>query len=149
VLRLAIDARVAVTGVDVLWWADLPSATPERLGRRTAQPVRPKGLPATTKRLFYIDWPLLDRHRDENAPADRPLARHSGRDDATWIGGDVLRRPARTRHRPHRTQPVFNSTAWGGQWAAGNRPQPEGPNTALGYELICPESGVLVGPTPS
>lgn len=48
--------------------------------------------------------------------------------------------------RPFRTRPVFNSTIWGGHWAQQQlgigRDQP---NTAVGYELIAPESGVLIG----
>jgi hypothetical protein len=42
--------------------------------------------------------------------------------------------------------PTFNTTPWGGRW--GQRRlgfNPEAVNTALGYELIAPESGVLVG----
>jgi mannose-6-phosphate isomerase class I len=48
--------------------------------------------------------------------------------------------------RPFRTRPTFNTTSWGGHWAQErlgfNR---EAANTALGYELIAPESGILLG----
>jgi mannose-6-phosphate isomerase class I len=45
-----------------------------------------------------------------------------------------------------RTRPYFNSTPWGGRWAATELGfTPDGGNTALGYELIAPEAGVTVG----
>jgi mannose-6-phosphate isomerase class I len=140
-----------VPGVDVLWWADLPKRYAEAAvvageGRNL---LAPAGTPATTKRLFYIDWPLLDRHRDEHAVrADLWL---DGQDlaDPAWLTGTALRATcAALARRPHRTRPTFNSTTWGGQWARdelGHNPQAE--NTALGYELIAPESGVLIGAT--
>ena len=151
VLRLAVGpGAVAVPGVDVLWWADLPkryaeAAVADGTGRNL---FAPQGLPATTKRLFYIDWPLLDRHRDENARRIDLWLDTRDVTTPTWIGGDVLRATcANLAHRPHRTQPVFNSTPWGGQWARRELGHnPKSPNTALGYELIAPESGVLVGP---
>ena len=48
--------------------------------------------------------------------------------------------------RPFRTRPTFNTASWGGHWAQERFGfNPEAPNTALGYELIAPESGILVG----
>jgi hypothetical protein len=48
--------------------------------------------------------------------------------------------------RPFRTRPTFNTTPWGGHWAQRELGHnPDAPNTALGYELIAPEAGVLVG----
>jgi mannose-6-phosphate isomerase class I len=47
---------------------------------------------------------------------------------------------------PFRTRPTFNTTSWGGHWAQRRLGMnPGAPNTALGYELIAPESGILVG----
>jgi mannose-6-phosphate isomerase class I len=141
----------AVPGVHTLWWADLPKRYAEAAvvaghGRNL---LAPAGTPATTKRLFYIDWPLLDRHRDEHAPqVDLWL---DGQDiaDPAWLSGAALRATcAALARRPHRTRPTFNSTTWGGQWARKELGHnPDAINTALGYELIAPESGVLVGAT--
>src|SRR3954468_21805913 len=55
---------------DVLWYADLPKRYAEAAvtageARNLGQPA--DAGPATTRRLFYIDWPLLDRHRDSLA----------------------------------------------------------------------------------
>jgi mannose-6-phosphate isomerase class I len=63
------------------------------------------------------------------------------------VDGPTLRRTtAALAERPFRTRPTFNTTSWGGHWAQrtlGINPQAD--NTALGYELIAPESGVLIG----
>jgi hypothetical protein len=66
------------------------------------------------------------------------------------MSGHALRATcAELARRPHRTLPTFNSTPWGGQWARRTlEHNQDAPNSALGYELIAPESGVLVGPSP-
>jgi mannose-6-phosphate isomerase class I len=103
--------------------------------------------PASTRRLFYIDWPLLDRHRDALAP--RIDCWIDMRDPAspTWASGHVLRSSlAVMSAQPFRTRPVFNTTSWGGHWAQSKLGvHRDASNTALGYELIAPESGILLG----
>jgi len=149
-ILVAFGPGAALLTYDRIWYVDLPKRYAEaevaagrgrNLGQRTGD-----GVP-TTKRLFYVDWPLLDRHRDAIASqVDR------------WIDVQDLGRPTsvdamtlrRTIHalarRPFRTRPTFNTTPWGGHWAQRrlgvNR---DSANTALGYELIAPEGGVLVG----
>ena len=110
---------------------------------------QPEGTGApTTRRLFYIDWPLLDRHRHELAArVDAYFDLQAGSADPPWLTGEALRATARAlATRPFRTRPTFNTTSWGGHWAQQQLGfNPEARNTALGYELIAPESGVLVG----
>ena len=133
-----------------LWYADLPKRYAE--AEITAGTGRNLGQPAgagagTTRRLFYIDWPVLDRHRDAIlADIDLWLDTQDP-DGPTWLDGTALREALTALAvRPFRTRPTFNTTSWGGHWAQQelgfNR---EAPNTALGYELIAPESGILVG----
>lgn len=147
---LVCGPGAALVPHDVLWYVDLPKRYAEaavlgghghNLGQGAAD-----GAP-TTKRLFYIDWPLLDRHRDAIAgDLDRWV---DCRDPARPVSldGEALRATlARLARQPFRTRPTFNTTSWGGHWAQrqlGHNPQAR--NTALGYELIAPESGVLVG----
>jgi mannose-6-phosphate isomerase class I len=144
----------ALLPYDVLWYADLPkryaeAAVSAGTGRNLGQP--PDAGPPTTKRLFYIDWPILDRHRD--TLTDR-IDRWFDTQDAVEprsLAGDALRSTmASLAERPFRTRPTFNTTSWGGHW--GQRElghNPDARNTALGYELIAPESGVLLGTDPA
>lgn len=139
---------------DVLWYADLPKRYAEAAvnagtGRNLGQPA--DAGPPTTKRLFYIDWPILDRHRD--SLADR-IGRWIDTQDAAApasLAGPALRETmAGLASRPFRTRPTFNTTSWGGHWAQEELGHnPDARNTALGYELIAPESGVLIGDDPA
>ena len=148
-LTVVFGPGAALVHHQVLWYADLPkrfaeAAVTDGDAHNLGQP---DSNPGTTKRLFYIDWPLLDRHRlaisgridcwiDMQDPA-RPAS----------IEGQVLRRTAADLARkPFRTRPTFNAASWGGHWAQrvlGMNPTAR--NTALGFELIAPESGVLFG----
>jgi quercetin dioxygenase-like cupin family protein len=133
----------------VLWFADLPKRYAEAsiasgAGRNLAAPA---DQPPTLRRLFYVDWPLLDRHRDALAGRiDRWL---DVTDPAapTSVDGESLHATCRSlAGRPFRTRPTFNSTPWGGHWGQQELGHNhDAPNTALGYELIAPESGVLLG----
>lgn len=151
-LRLLAGPGAAAAGdIDVLWWVDLPKRYAEAAvtDGSARNLLAPASAAPTTKRLFYIDWPLLDRHRDEHI-GDIDLWLDT-REVATpsWLAGDDLRATcAALSQRPHRTRPTFNSTPWGGQWGRrvlGHNAAAD--NSALGYELIAPESGVLVGVT--
>ena len=142
----------ALSGHDELWYFDLPKRFAEAAvvagsGRNLGQrdmPGNPTPGNPTARRLFYVDWPILDRHRETIAPrvslwidaqdADRPTALEAPTLAATAAA--LVRRPLRTR-------PVFNTTVWGGHW--GQRQLGLGtdqPNSAVGYELIAPEKDV-------
>ncbi|MET0134619.1 MAG: hypothetical protein ABW215_13635 [Kibdelosporangium sp.] len=148
-VRVLVGPGAACASFDVLWWADLPKRFAEAaVGDGTARNLyAPPGQSPTTRRLFYVDWPLLDRHRD--ACAERIDLWLDTRDVAQpcWLPGDDLRATcASLGRRPHRTRPTFNTTPWGGQWGKRTLGHNAGAdNSALGYELIAPESGVLVG----
>jgi len=96
---------------------------------------------------LYVDWPLLDRHRDELAPTiDRWIEAVDPAVPTSIAGADLRASLAALAGRPFRTRPTFNTTSWGGHWAQQRLDHnPDAPNTALGYELIAPESGVLLG----
>ncbi|MBO0810912.1 MAG: hypothetical protein J2P23_02570 [Microlunatus sp.] len=159
-LRTSPDSIILIYGPgaalaepDVLWWADRPKryAEAEVTGGTGVNLFQPAGITATTKRLFYIDWPLLDRHRDACSDHIDAWIDLRDLDTPTWIDGEALRLScAQLATRPFRTLPTFNSTPWGGHWGQRELGLNMGrPNTALGYELIAPESGVLLGDHPS
>jgi mannose-6-phosphate isomerase class I len=137
----------------VLWWADLPkryaeAAVADGTGRNLFAPA---GQAPTTRRLFYVDWPLLDRHRDAQARRIDLWLDTQDIANPAWLTGLALRATCRAlARRPHRTRPTFNTTPWGGQWGRRTLGHNAGAeNSALGYELIAPESGVLIGDSPS
>ena len=66
-LALVIGPGAALVVHDELWYADLPKRYAEAAvargdGRNLGQ--RPGDGRPTARRLFYVDWPLLDRHRE-------------------------------------------------------------------------------------
>ncbi|QPP10212.1 hypothetical protein G4Z16_31550 [Streptomyces bathyalis] len=148
---LVCGPGAAAVAHDVLWYADVPKRHAEAaVAAGTGSNLGLPGLRGELRRLFYVDWPMLDRHRDALAPRiDAWLDVQEPR-RPVLIDGDGLRATlAMLARQPVRTRPYFNSTPWGGHWAqrtlgfnAGAR------NTALGYELIAPESGVLIGDGP-
>jgi mannose-6-phosphate isomerase class I len=149
-LVLVIGPGAALVHHDLLWYADVPkryaeSAVAAGRGRNLGQ--RPESGSATLRRLFYIDWPLLDRHRDALAADIDCWIDMQEPGCPRFMTGHSLRASLRAlAGQPFRTRPVFNTTPWGGHWAQqALGVNVDARNTALGYELIAPESGILLG----
>jgi hypothetical protein len=110
----------ALAGDSTLWYADLPKRYAEavmsggeglNLGPRSGEG------PGTTRRLFFVDWPLLDRHREEYVPSVDVWVDMQDASAAKFLDGATLRGTlADLAHRPLRTRPTFNTTTWGGHW---------------------------------
>ena len=123
----------ALSRHDLLWYFDQPkryaeAAVAAGLGRNLGQ--RDEPCKPTTRRLFFVDWPILDRHREAVAP-------HV----SLWIDAQDARRPTAVEaptlaataaalvRRPFRTRPTFNTAPWGGHsrhtsswaWAPSSR----------------------------
>ncbi|CAL9288107.1 class I mannose-6-phosphate isomerase [Streptomyces sp. R02] len=150
-VRVVYGPGASLCEPDVLWYADLPKRYAEAAVSKGELPVgvnlgRP-AQPGDLVRLFYTDWPVLDRHRDAIAGrVDRWIDTQDPDRPASLDGAALRATLAHLARGPVRTRPYFNSTPWGGQWAASELGfTPQGGNTALGYELIAPEAGVLVG----
>jgi len=140
----------ALVAHDDLWYADLPKRHAEAgvtagAAGNLGQPVGTGA--GTTRRLFYIDWPVLDRHRDALIGGVDLWLDTQDPAAPAWLDGPALHAAlAELAAQPFRTRPTFNTTSWGGHWAQRRLGfNPEAPNTALGYELIAPESGILIG----
>ena len=148
-LLVVCGPGAALVPHDVLWYADLPKRYAEAAILAGGLNIGQRGGTGagTTKRLFFIDWPLLDRHRDEvAADIDLWLDMQQSSGPAFLDGATLRATLADLAGRPFRSRPTFNTTTWGGHWGqeilGHNRDQA---NSALGYELIAPEAGVLVG----
>jgi mannose-6-phosphate isomerase class I len=134
---------------DRLWYADIPKwQALERVQNGLAGNVaQPPGETGSEQRLFFVDWPLLDRHKQALLPhIDRYL--DLGEPEAPRsLGGDTLRRSLRRlAGGPFRVRPTFLPGPWGGQWLRRRLGiSTDAPNLAWSYELITPESGILLG----
>ncbi|MGW8488855.1 class I mannose-6-phosphate isomerase [Streptomyces sp. NPDC055886] len=148
---LVFGPGAALCSPDLIWWAELPKRYAERAVASGTLPVGANlgrnDTPGELRSLFYIDWPVTDRHRDALAPRiDRWVDVQDHRAPSSLDGTAMRATLAGLAGQPVRTRPYFNSTAWGGHWAADKLGfEPDDGNTALGYELIAPEAGVLVG----
>lgn len=151
-LLLVHGPGAALVEHDLLWYADVPKRYAEAAvgaGEVGANLGLPDEKP-DFRRLFYIDWPMLDRHRDSLAHRLDAWLDLQHPDHPAWIDGGGLRATYTALSRkPVRTRPYFNSTPWGGHWAQRELGfNPNSRNTALGYELIAPEAGILIGTGP-
>ena len=151
-LLVVYGPGAALVPHDVLWYADLPkryaeAAVAAGTGLNLGQTAGEQA--GTTKRLFFIDWPLLDRHRDKILTGVESWIDMQDANSPAFLDGSTVRATlAELAVRPFRTRPTFNTTPWGGHWAQKTLGQnPGSVNTALGYELIAPEAGVLIGET--
>nr|PPQ55713.1 hypothetical protein C5F59_02660 [Streptomyces sp. QL37] len=148
---LVFGPGAALCSPDTLWWADLPKRYAESAVASGTLPVGVNlGRPHTAgelRSLFYTDWPVSDRHRDTLASRIDRWIDVQNPGAPTSLDGEAVRATlAGLARQPVRTRPYFNSTPWGGRWAADTLGfEPDNGNTALGYELIAPEAGVLVG----
>jgi mannose-6-phosphate isomerase class I len=134
---------------DRLWYADLPKwLSLERVQKGLAGNVgQPAGEAGSEQRLFFVDWPLLDRHKQALLPRiDRYLDLGDPADPRS-LAGAALRSSLRSlAERPFRVRPTFLPGPWGGQWLRRRLEIPtDAANLAWSYELITPESGLLLG----
>jgi mannose-6-phosphate isomerase class I len=135
-------------GHDVLWYADLP----KRLGLEAVVAGRARNLGQShgdrgnARRLLFIDWPIEDRHRSEHQGRWERYLDLSDVDEPRSLSATAL--AATVKHLaggPFRTRPTFLRVPWGGRWLSDELHAPGGPKLGLGYELIAPEAGVLLG----
>jgi mannose-6-phosphate isomerase class I len=136
----------ALLAEGAVWYADLPKRLAlEAVRAGTAGNV---GVPGSSeRRLLFVDWPMLDRHKRDLLPR---LDRYVDLTDVAAprsLDGESLRRSLDALAcRPFRVRPSFLPGPWGGQWLRRTLGVPtEAPNLAWSYELITPESGVLLG----
>ncbi|MDQ3381609.1 MAG: class I mannose-6-phosphate isomerase [Actinomycetota bacterium] len=135
---------------DLLWYADLPkrdSLAAVRHGEagNLGQPVGEAG---SEQRLLFVDWPVLERHKQELLPRLDLYIDLGEPETPRSLDGETLRRSLhKLAGRPFRIRPTFFPGPWGGQWLRDVLGiSTAAPNLAWSYELITPESGILFGP---
>jgi mannose-6-phosphate isomerase class I len=133
----------------LMWYVDVPkriSLAAVKQGR-AANVGQPPSESGSEQRLLFVDWPMLDRHKQALAARIDRYVDLSDPGAPRSLAGDALRRSLRAlAGTPFRVRPAFLPGPWGGQWlrqVVGI--STEAPNLAWSYELITPEGGVLLG----
>lgn len=99
------------------------------------------------KRFYYIDWPVLNRHKKELLIRIDYFIDGQHTDNLVLMSGDDLRRTMqKITHDVFRVRPWFEAGVWGGQWMKEkiqhiNKTEI---NYAWSFELIAPENGVVL-----
>jgi mannose-6-phosphate isomerase class I len=134
---------------DRLWYADIPKwLSLERVRNRLAGNVgQPAGEIGSEQRLLFVDWPMLDRHKQRLLPQIDRYLDVGEPETPRSLGGEALRSSLRAlAEGPFRVRPTFLPGPWGGQWLRRRLGiVTDAPNLAWSYELITPESGLLLG----
>lgn len=99
------------------------------------------------KRFYFVDWPVLNRHKRELLPrVDLMIDGQETRDPSFMTGDDLRAALGRMGRSYARARPWFTPGPWGGQWlkeVVPGLPQ-EAPNYAWSFELIAPENGLVL-----
>ena len=135
-----------VASPDLLFYLDVPKdEIQKRLSVRSVTNLGARS--ATYKRAYFVDWPVLNRHKARLLPSIDAFIDGQNPSRPTLISGNHLRAALKAiSASPFRVRPWFAPGPWGGQWMKehfSDLPQ-DVPNYAWSFELIVPENGLVL-----
>ncbi|RXM42231.1 hypothetical protein BOW57_17300 [Flavobacterium sp. YO64] len=98
------------------------------------------------KRMYFIEWPVLNIHKEHLLPKIDIIIDEQRIDEITWMKGSDFRNALNLiLESPLRARPWFEAGVWGGDWMKKNITDlnQDEVNYAWSFELISPENGIV------
>jgi predicted NBD/HSP70 family sugar kinase/mannose-6-phosphate isomerase class I len=98
------------------------------------------------KRMYFIEWPVLNIHKERLLPKIDLIVDEQRIDEITWMQGSDFRNALNSMlESPLRARPWFEAGVWGGHWMKNHIEDlnQDEVNYAWSFELITPENGIV------
>jgi predicted NBD/HSP70 family sugar kinase/mannose-6-phosphate isomerase class I len=118
-----------------------------RAGNLDSAATGTQSQPEMYKRSYFVDWVVLNRHRQQIKTRIAVVADGQWGDDVNWaLASSVRQGLDKMAHNLIRARPWFEPGVWGGQWMKQHIPglNPAEINYAWSFELIAPENGIVL-----